>query len=101
MADMYHDKVITKVRSNLDSTMVAAVHGQPHRELNGIKGAKSARGVCRVNTPSHVRYADGCTHRKCGWSSCSIGVVVSSMRLRKRNSRSVLRASARLQCRTS
>jgi len=51
VADMYHDKVITKVRSNLDSTMVAAVHGQPHRELNGIKGAKSARGVCRVNTP--------------------------------------------------
>jgi hypothetical protein len=51
VADMYHDEVITKVRSNLDSTMVAAVHGQPHRELNGSKGAKSARGVCRVNSP--------------------------------------------------
>jgi hypothetical protein len=51
VADMYHDEVITKVRSNLDSTMVAAVHRQPHRELNGSKGAKSARGVCRVNSP--------------------------------------------------
>ena len=48
-----------------------------------------------------VRYADGCTHRKCGWSSCSIGVVVSSMRLRTRNSRSIVRASARVQCMTS
>ena len=27
VADMYHDEVVTKVRSNLDSTMVAAVHG--------------------------------------------------------------------------
>ena len=63
--------------------------------------SKSARGVYRINSPCHVRYADGCTHRKCGWSSCSIGVVVSSMRLRTRNSRSVVRASARVQCRTS
>jgi len=27
MADTYHDEVIIKVRSNLDSTMVAAIHG--------------------------------------------------------------------------
>jgi hypothetical protein len=79
----------------------AAVHGQPDRELNGSNAAKSARGMYRINSPSHARYADGCTHRKCGWSSCSIGVVVSSMRLRTRNSRSVVRASARVQCRTS
>ena len=79
----------------------AAVHGQPHRELNGSNAARSARGVYRINSPSHVRYADGCTHRKCGWSSCSIGMAVSSMRLRTRNSRSVVRASARVQCRTS
>jgi hypothetical protein len=57
--------------------------------------------VYRVNSAPHVRYTDGCTHRKCGWSSCSIGMAVSSMRLRKRNSRSVARASARVQCRTS
>jgi hypothetical protein len=57
--------------------------------------------MCRINSPSHARYADGCTHRKCGWSSCSIGVVVSSMSLRTRNSRSAVRASARVQCRTS
>ena len=79
----------------------AAVHGQPHRELNGSKAAKSARGMYRINSPSHARYADGCTHRKCGWSSCSIAMAVSSMRLRTRNSRSVVRASARVQCRTS
>jgi hypothetical protein len=58
-------------------------------------------GECTAQLPFHVRYADGRTHRKCGWSSCSIGVVVSSMRLRTRNSRSVVRASARVQCRTS
>jgi len=63
---------------------------------------QSQRGECTASTPpSHVRYADGCTHRKCGWSSCSIGVVVSSMRLRTRNSRSIVRASARVQCMTS
>ena len=50
---------------------------------------------------SLARYVDGCTQRKCGWLSCSIGVVVSSMRLRTRKSRSVFRASAREQRRTS
>jgi len=48
-----------------------------------------------------VRYAGGRTHRKCGWSSCSTWVVVSSMRLRTRNSRSAARASSAVQCRTS
>jgi len=57
--------------------------------------------VFRINSPSHVRYADGRTHRKCGWSRCSRAVVVSSTRLRTRNSRSVARASSRVQCRTS
>lgn len=47
VADTYHDEVSTEVRANLDST----VHGQPHRELNGSKGAKSTRGVYRVNSP--------------------------------------------------
>jgi hypothetical protein len=55
----------------------------------------------RNNSRSHVRYADGCTHRNRGWPGCSPGVAVSSMRRRTRNSRSVVRASARVQWRTS
>src|ERR1700755_2727735 len=36
---------------------------------------QSQRAECAASTPtSHVRYADGCTHRKCGWSGCSIDV---------------------------
>ena len=79
----------------------APVHGRTEPTVPPNARAKAARGVNRIKSPSHVRYADGCTHRKCGWSSCSIGVVVSSMRLRTRNSRSAVRASARVQCRTS
>ena len=47
------------------------------------------------------RHADDRIQRKCGWSSCPTGVAVSSIRLRTRNSRSVVLASARVQCRTS
>src|SRR5215469_992795 len=41
--------------------------------------SKGARGVYRINSPSHVRHADGRIQRKCGWSRCSSGVVVSSI----------------------
>ena len=43
----------------------------------------SARRVYRINSASQVRYAVGCTHRKCGWSSCSIGMAVSLLLLRR------------------
>jgi hypothetical protein len=59
------------------------------------------RCECTHHSRSQVLYADGRTHRKCGWSRCSTGVAVSSIRLRTRNSRSVARASSREQCRTS
>jgi len=59
-----------------------------------------ARGVCRINSAFHVRYADARTQRKCGWSGGSIRVAVSSIRLRTRNSRSAARASSRVQPRT-
>ena len=59
------------------------------------------RRVDLATLRSLSRYADGCTHRKRGWSRGSIGVAVSSMRLRTRNSRSVVRASSSVQCRIS
>jgi NAD(P)-dependent dehydrogenase (short-subunit alcohol dehydrogenase family) len=93
-----------QVAKELVANGLIVLFGSRHFDRGESAEAKeqSQRAECAASTPtSHVCYADGCTHRKCGWSGCSIDVVVSSMRLRKRNSRSVLRASARLQCRTS